>query len=94
MNEDEAIQILIALAVCSDAKLSCDEDCPFYNEDEEKITSNCNVEFEDKIYEAVKVLNKKYEVHSVHASEELKNKIKPVFKKIYEDAEDEENDDI
>ena len=59
MSEDEAIQILIALAVCSDAKLSCDEDCPFYNENEEELLGNCNIEFENKLYEAVKVLNKK-----------------------------------
>ena len=59
MSEDEAIQILIALAVCSDAKLYCDEDCPFYNENEEELLGNCNIEFENKLYEAVKVLNKK-----------------------------------
>lgn len=94
MTENEAIKILIALAVCSDAKLSCDEDCPFYNEEEEKILGKCNVKFEDKVYEAVKVLNKKYEVHSFHASDELKEKIKPVFNKIYNEANEERDDDI
>ena len=32
MNKKEAINILIANAVCIDPKLHCDDDCPYYVE--------------------------------------------------------------
>ena len=53
MNKKEALDTLIALAVCSDSKLHCDTDCPFYVETE---TGQCNVKFENNISEAVKTL--------------------------------------
>lgn len=31
MNKQEAINILIGMAVCISPKLHCDTDCPFYN---------------------------------------------------------------
>ena len=51
MTKKEAIETLIALAVCSDSKLHCDDDCPFYDK-------RCEDNFEDNVAEAVKILNK------------------------------------
>lgn len=55
MTKKEAINELIALAVCIDLKLHCDDDCPYY-------CLECKrVEEDFKTYEAVKTLNKKEE---------------------------------
>lgn len=35
MSKEEAINILIGLAVCISPKLHCDTDCPFYKEDKD-----------------------------------------------------------
>lgn len=35
MNKKEALNILIANAVCSEPKLRCDNDCPYYKEDKD-----------------------------------------------------------
>ena len=51
MTKKEAIETLVALAVCSDSKLHCDDDCPFYDK-------RCEDNFEDNVAEAVKILNK------------------------------------
>lgn len=55
MNEEEAIKILIATAVCIDSKLRCDDDCPFYNKN-----GDCKyIEHEFELEQAVKTLNNK-----------------------------------
>lgn len=53
MNKKEAINILIANAVCVCSKLHCDVDCPFYHGDSEE----CLVEdFDELLPEAVQTL--------------------------------------
>ena len=54
MNKKEAINILVGLAVCISPKLHCDDDCPYYKENEE--CKYINNEFE--IEEAVKFLRR------------------------------------
>ena len=57
MTKKEAINELIALAVCIEPKLHCDDDCPYYLQDR-----NCKrIEEDFKTCEAVKTLNKKEE---------------------------------
>lgn len=56
MNKQEAINILIGLAVCISPKLHCDEDCPFYQDEKDCKYVEEKRDFE--IEEAVKVLNK------------------------------------
>lgn len=52
MSKQEAMNILIGMAVCISPKLYCDEDCPFYKENE-----GCKyVGTEFELEEAVKVL--------------------------------------
>lgn len=52
MNKDEAIKILVSMAVCISPKLHCDTDCPFYeNEKDCKYMNN-----EHELEEAVKTL--------------------------------------
>jgi hypothetical protein len=54
MDKKEAINTLIALAVCSSPELYCDEDCPFYDETKNE---ECTYEHKDfKLKEAIKVL--------------------------------------
>ncbi len=53
MTKQEALDTLVALAVCSDSRLHCDTDCPFYKETE---NGSCDVVFEPKLEEAVKTL--------------------------------------
>lgn len=52
MDRNEAIKVLIGMAVCAEPKLHCDEDCPFYKEDED--CKYINNEFE--LVQAVKIL--------------------------------------
>lgn len=54
MDKKQAIETLIGLAVCIEPKLHCDEDCPFYNGEEDCKYINRQFELE----EAVKILNK------------------------------------
>ena len=49
MTKKEAINELIALAVCIEPKLHCDDDCPYYKE-------SCNHCGNFKLQEAVKIL--------------------------------------
>lgn len=56
MNKQEAIDILIGMSVCIESKLHCDEDCPFYKENEDCIYVAEGRNFELK--EAVEVLKK------------------------------------
>ncbi len=51
MNKEEAINILIANAVCASTELHCDTDCPFY--------MKCEIlNFKTELPKAVKRLNK------------------------------------
>lgn len=52
MTKQEALNVLIGMAVCIDPELHCDTDCPFYKE--EKNCRYINKEF--KLKEAVKTL--------------------------------------
>ena len=52
MNKQEAIDILIGMAVCISPKLYCIEHCPFYKENE--VCKYIGAEFE--LEEAVKTL--------------------------------------
>lgn len=54
MDKKEAINTLIALAVCSSDELACDKDCPFYDGNKKVCCTYLHKEFELK--EAVKVL--------------------------------------
>lgn len=55
MSKEEAINILIGLAVCINPKLHCDDDCPFYKENE-----YCKyIDNEFELEEAVKTLRNK-----------------------------------
>lgn len=54
MDRKEAINTLIALAVCSSPELNCAEDCPFCDENNK---GQCTYKHKDfKLKEAVKVL--------------------------------------
>ncbi len=61
MNKQEAIDVLIALACCTMAGLSCEE-CPHYvpdaEEDEDVLTSenNCHAWSDDEVVAAVHTL--------------------------------------
>ena len=55
MTKKEAINELIALAVCIDPKLHCNEDCPYYIEREEDFDC-CKLYGNFKLEEAVKKL--------------------------------------
>ena len=52
MSKQEAINILIANAVCSSTELYCDTDCPFYEEDRE-----CKYVREDNDFELKEAVN-------------------------------------
>ena len=54
MTKKEAINELIALAVCIEPKLHCD-DCPYYKEEKEDFDC-CNRYGDFKLEEAVKIL--------------------------------------
>lgn len=54
MDEKEAMNTLIALAVCSSSELCCDKDCPFYNETKKEKCTYLHKDF--KLKEAVKIL--------------------------------------
>lgn len=57
MTKKEATNILIGFAVCVSPKLHCDDDCPFYKEEED-----CKyIESEFEVEEAVKTLRKEVE---------------------------------
>ena len=55
MTKKEAINELIALAVCIEPKLHCDDDCPYYKEEKEDFDC-CNRYGDFKLEEAVKIL--------------------------------------
>ena len=56
MTKKEAINELIALAVCIEPKLHCDDDCPYYKERGEDFFDGCNHYENFKVEEAVKIL--------------------------------------
>lgn len=60
MSDKEALDILIANAVCISPKLHCDDDCPFYQGEDEE----CKYDLTNELLEkAVKHLNK--EIQSI-----------------------------
>lgn len=52
MSKEEAIKILISMAVCISPKLHCDTDCPFYQNEKDCIY----IDKEHELEEAVKIL--------------------------------------
>jgi len=52
MNKQKALNLLIALAVCSNPELHCDTDCPLMDKE-----GNCATWSDGDIIEAVRVLN-------------------------------------
>ncbi len=57
MSKEEAINILIGLAVCISPELHCDDDCPFFEKE-----GNCKyveAERDFELVEAVKKLKEK-----------------------------------
>ena len=50
MNKKEAINILIANAVCIDPKLHCDDDCPYYKENKDCKYMDKQFELKEAVY--------------------------------------------
>ena len=57
METKEAIDILIANAVCYCSDLYCDDHCPFYGKEQDEC-GHCVSDYDNRITEAVKTIIK------------------------------------